>query len=376
MSRFLAFKESAASKLEVPRSPAASADDDDGDPLLSFDSETAPVSARTGGASDRTPSRRPYVVGAVAVLAVIAVAAVLVYIQRAPGSANPAPAAAVATGTALVDANPPGEVRIDGVLRGTTPVTASLPAGEHVLEVTVGVNQRSLPLLIEAGTTVRQNFEFPAESAVAATGRLEVTSEPAGAQVAVDGAPRGRTPLILASVAAGAHRITISSGEGSIQKTVTVSAGATSSVVASITAAAAAAGWMTIDAPIALNVLEDGEIIGTTSASRLMMAAGTHRLEVANPALEFSAPLTVQISAGRVTKLTVPVPNGSLSVNALPWAAIWIDGREVGTTPLGNLSLPVGSHEIIWRHPQLGERRRTVAVTARSPVRIGMDFSE
>ena len=51
---------------------------------------------------------------------------------------------------------------------------------------------------------------------------------------------------------------------------------------------------------------------------------------------------------------TVSVPNGSLSINALPWADVWIDGRSVGTTPLGNLSVPVGIHEIVWRHPELG----------------------
>ena len=52
-----------------------------------------------------------------------------------------------------------------------------------------------------------------------------------------------------------------------------------------------------------------------------------------------------------------------------------IDGRPVGTTPLANLSLPIGSHEIVWKHPQLGERRQTVTVTASMPARIGVDFS-
>jgi hypothetical protein len=51
-----------------------------------------------------------------------------------------------------------------------------------------------------------------------------------------------------------------------------------------------------------------------------------------------------------------------------------IDGRPVGTTPLGNLSLPIGSHEVVWRHPEFGERRRTITVAARSPLRIGMEF--
>jgi serine/threonine-protein kinase len=63
-------------------------------------------------------------------------------------------------------------------------------------------------------------------------------------------------------------------------------------------------------------------------------------------------------------------------VNALPWAEVSLDGRPLGITPLGNISVPIGSHEVVWRHPQLGERRRTVAVTASSAVRVGMDFSK
>jgi serine/threonine-protein kinase len=83
----------------------------------------------------------------------------------------------------------------------------------------------------------------------------------------------------------------------------------------------------------------------------------------------------MEIQAGRTTTVNVPVPNGSLSINALPWAEILIDGKPVGTTPLGNLSVPIGTHEIVWRHPQLGERTRTVTVPARTPVRLGMDLS-
>jgi serine/threonine-protein kinase len=71
----------------------------------------------------------------------------------------------------------------------------------------------------------------------------------------------------------------------------------------------------------------------------------------------------------------VTIPNGSLSISALPWAEVLVDRRPVGTTPLGNLSVPVGTHEIVWRHPQLGERTRTVTVPARTPVRVGVDFS-
>jgi serine/threonine-protein kinase len=65
---------------------------------------------------------------------------------------------------------------------------------------------------------------------------------------------------------------------------------------------------------------------------------------------------------------------GLLSINATPWADVLLDGQAIGTTPLANLSVPIGTHEIICRHPQLGERRQTVTVKAGSPLRVGISF--
>jgi hypothetical protein len=36
--------------------------------------------------------------------------------------------------------------------------------------------------------------------------------------------------------------------------------------------------------------------------------------------------------------------------------------------------VPIGSRELIFRHPDLGERRATVLVTLKEPARISMDL--
>jgi hypothetical protein len=105
-------------------------------------------------------------------------------------------------------------------------------------------------------------------------------------------------------------------------------------------------------------------------------AAGRHELELVNAELEFRKSVAVQVGAGTTTTPAVELPNGSLSLNALPRAEVTIDGRSLGTTPLGNVSVPIGTYEIIWRHPQLGERRRTVKVPATTPVRVGVDLNQ
>ena len=65
---------------------------------------------------------------------------------------------------------------------------------------------------------------------------------------------------------------------------------------------------------------------------------------------------------------------GTLHINAVPWAEVWIDGEQIGETPIGNLQTRIGSREIVFRHPELGERRTTAMVTLKEPVRISMDL--
>ena len=63
-----------------------------------------------------------------------------------------------------------------------------------------------------------------------------------------------------------------------------------------------------------------------------------------------------------------------LHINAVPWAEVWIDGERIGETPIGNLPARIGTREIVFRHPDLGERRATALVTLKEPVRISMDL--
>jgi serine/threonine-protein kinase len=83
---------------------------------------------------------------------------------------------------------------------------------------------------------------------------------------------------------------------------------------------------------------------------------------------------TIQVAAGRVAPLKVEWPKGTIAINALPWAEVLIDGEKVGETPIGNLSLPIGPHEILFRHPELGEQRFATTVTLKAPARVSVDL--
>ena len=47
---------------------------------------------------------------------------------------------------------------------------------------------------------------------------------------------------------------------------------------------------------------------------------------------------------------------------------------NVGYWPIGNYSLPIGPHEIMFRHPELGELRQAATVTLRAPARVSVDL--
>jgi hypothetical protein len=312
---------------------------------------------------------------------VAAALGVVAYVSlRQPSSViTPPPAAADAMGSAQFDSQPSGaEVFIDGVVRGKTPLRVTLPVGEHSLEIRGATGVRALPLTIEAGVLLSQYVELVQLSTAAAppSGALEVTSDPPGAHVRLDGALRGTTPLTLDTVPIGERFITLSSGGSTIRRVVKVAPGATASVVVSFPGAGdAAVGWLTLNTTLDLQVFESGRLVGTSRAERLMLPTGRHELELVNVELEFRTTTSFDVRAGAITKADIALPNGVMSVNALPWAEVTVDGREAGTTPLANLAVPIGRHEVVWRHPEHGERRQQVVVPARTPVRVSVDFT-
>ena len=105
-----------------------------------------------------------------------------------------------------------------------------------------------------------------------------------------------------------------------------------------------------------------------------MVAIGRHELELVNETLGYRAVRTVDVAPGLVAVVKPDWPKGSMAVNALPWAEVSIDGERVGETPIGSVAVPIGTHEIVFRHPDLGERRTTATVTTGAATRVSMDM--
>ena len=121
--------------------------------------------------------------------------------------------------------------------------------------------------------------------------------------------------------------------------------------------------------------MKDGRVIGTTAAP-IAINEGSQTVLLVNETLGFRLSQTVTVKGGQMTSLNISVPNGRVSINAAPWAEVTIDGTPAGQTPLANLSLPIGTHEVVFRHPQFGERKQTITVKADGMTRVSQSFQD
>jgi hypothetical protein len=280
-------------------------------------------------------------------------------------------------GTLAVTTSPSGvDVAIDGEHRGTTPLTVYLAPGDHVLTIASDAEVRRIPVTITNGGEIAQFIELAATAPAAVEGQLQVRTDPAGAAVSIDGESRGRSPLTIDGLSPGIHTVRLEGPLGTVTQQVTIEAGVTASLVVPLNAPAGApvSGWIAVTAPADLQVFEGQRLLGTTRSDRIMVAAGRHELELVNEALGFRMARVVQVDPGQVVRIPVEWPTGTLALNALPWAEVWLDGQRLGETPIGNVQVPIGPHTLLFRHPELGQQSHDVTVTATGPARVTADL--
>ena len=280
-----------------------------------------------------------------------------------------------ATGSLKIETDPPGaEVRIDGKASGTTPLSLNMPAGQYVVTVQHGSAVKELPVAVTTGAVTVHHFTWTDTGAAVATrtGSLSVTTDQPGGQVNIDGEDRGAAPLTVPNLTPGQHRVVVKNGGNTVTRTVQIEPGVTASLV--LSAGVAPWGWVSVVAPFTVQLFERQRLIGTSDIDRIMLPGGEHEIELVADQIGYRSTRKVRVSAGQATSVVLELPDAAISINAVPWAEVTIDGTRVGETPLGNVSIAAGPHEVVFRHPQLGERRMTTVVSLRETNRISMDM--
>ena len=199
-------------------------------------------------------------------------------------------------------------------------------------------------------------------------GSLRVSSTPAGAQVLVDGKPRGVTPLTLADLSPGRHEVALQSDVGTVRRTVTVAANQTVTIDEAIFS-----GFVTVYSPFDVTITERGRVLRADDRHQIMLPAGAHELRLTNRALGFEAVRQVDVTPGEATSLQLTPDPSVLTVTATEAAEVWLDGTRLGDTPLNAAPVPLGAHEIVVKRAAGGERRFAVTIGTK-PVTLKVDF--
>lgn len=178
-----------------------------------------------------------------------------------------------------VNSDPTGaNVTISGEFKGTTPLDISVAAGSHEVRVELdGYAVQTRTVQLTGGTTKTESFTL----AEVPSGFLDISSTPRGAEILVDGASKGSTPMSRLRVSVGQHRVEIRmNGYDSVFQDVTMTRGRRLSINAPLERSG--------QASIILNsnyngarIFVDGKLYNaTTPVDNITLRPGPHTIEV------------------------------------------------------------------------------------------------
>ena len=350
------------------------------------------------GAQQAEPSQRGLVLGLA--LALSAALLLLIFLgiksaaPKAPQLPSEPPAAAVAiapTGgiSAAIYSQPQGaKVTLDGQpVDGVTPLTLpNLQVGQaYKLAVSLPGHQTlNDTIVVKDGQPIQRMLTL-----VQAVGSLTVLSTPPGAAISIDGVMRGLAPVTVDGIdSSRPHPVTATlGGYQSATVAATWGQGEPKSKTISLPLAplSKAVAPKVTEAPKPANAAVFGSpVIPATASKKPAPAAPRAAAPPAPPAAgkrpAAPAPPVPQRERPSAPVTTPPPPlrerpsapkappvslSGSLTVRAIPYGQVWVDGRMVASeTPLNGLPLPPGDHrvKVYFVEPRAYSEERSVRI--------------
>ena len=350
------------------------------------------------GAQQAEPSQRGLVLGLA--LALSAALLLLIFLgiksaaPKAPQLPSEPPAAAVAIAptsgiSAAIYSQPQGaKVTLDGQpVDGVTPLTLpNLQVGQaYKLAVSLPGHQTlNDTIVVKDGQPIQRMLTL-----VQAVGSLTVLSTPPGAAISIDGVMRGLAPVTVDGIdSSRPHPVTATLG-GYQSATVAAAWGQGESKSKTISLPLAplskAVAPKVTEAPKPANAAVFGSpVIPATASKKPAPAAPRAAAPPAPPAAAkrpaAPAPPVPQRERPSAPVTTPPPPlrerpsapkappvslSGSLTVRAIPYGQVWVDGRMVASeTPLNGLPLPPGDHrvKVYFVEPRAYSEERSVRI--------------
>jgi formylglycine-generating enzyme required for sulfatase activity len=225
------------------------------------------------------------------------------------------------------------EVRLDGELIGTTPLTDfEVRPGTHQVQFTA---ERYLSELVTVEVTGGHEKQTVTAGLTPSWAPVSFSSRPAGAEIRVDGRPLGVTPAELELTAGERQVEVVLAGYNVFTRQVRVVADEPQTIPE--IALDLADGRLAIDTtPADASVSRSGEFLGRTPRDLRLAPNVAHALTVAKPGY-LTETLEVRLAPGESRRLALELEPqlGEIEVVSMPpGAQIVIDDTVIGVTPL------------------------------------------
>jgi hypothetical protein len=231
----------------------------------------------------------------------------------------------------LIHTTPAGAgVDIDGAYRGKTPLLLTdLAMGEHqVVLRTEGFQPRKMTLKIADRTPIKLSTDLASDSA-----KLNITSEPVGAAVTLNGASRGNTPCVVDRIPSGTVELDVAlKGFAPYHDRIVLKSGDVLDIRAQLKAVPAALTVTTI--PEKARVYINNQFKGESPFSLTNLPPGEYRLRAELRGYETDARTITLKPEDQITEEFRLQRNigGLVLVTEPPGAQIYLDDDLVGTT--------------------------------------------
>lgn len=247
------------------------------------------------------------------------------------------------TGSLYVESSPRGaSIYLDGNYEGETPKRIDfIPVGSHTVRLSKdGYKDHVQQVWIEANRVTTVSVSLIAETT---RYKLTINSNPSGAWTYVDGIPRGTTPTYV-YVTPGYHEIKLQlQGYLDYEETIYV----TRDMLLNINLQTAEGALVVFSEPSGADVYIDGRYYGRTpiTIQRIPVGRKIVTLKMSGYA-DWSE--DVLIETGQISQVNAVLKlAGTLQVSSSPSGArVYLDGKDLGTTPLSNSSIPEGTHNL------------------------------
>ena len=225
--------------------------------------------------------------------------------------------------------------------------------------------ERNLPAVNVPADTIL----VPQTSVPAMRQTLNVSGT-AGAKVYIDNIYRGKVPVAINTLDTGKHRLGVKlEGYQDNQSDFYLSKNQELSLTADLLPVILAPGYLKFSVTPWAEVYVDGNYIDRTPIrAPLKFEAGRHAVILRHPnRKEYRQ--NIEIKPGDTTYVAVSLPEafGYLKLSVLPWAKVFVDGSEYGTTPLGRpIKISIGEHELRLVGPEGREWKETIRIAEES----------